>query len=94
MALGLGGSSSIGKQMMITLRRGKLGEKLICMWMGASDRLRSSLLLGRHTLEVDLNDVLIYNEELGQILMERPGECIPLVSINRPWLPPSLQLIH
>ena len=44
------------------------------------DRLRSLLLLGKHTLDVDLNDLLLFNEELGQLLMERPGECIPLVS--------------
>lgn len=36
-------------------------------------------MLGKHTLDVDLNDLLLFNEELGQLLMERPGECIPLV---------------
>jgi hypothetical protein len=41
------------------------------------------LLLGKHTLDVDLNDLLLFNEELGQLLMERPGECIPLVSFAR-----------
>lgn len=43
------------------------------------DRLRSSLLLGRHTLEIDLRDLLLYNEELGQTVQERPGEVVPLL---------------
>lgn len=43
------------------------------------DRLRSSLLLGKHTLDVNLNDLLLFNQELGQLFMERPGECVPLV---------------
>jgi hypothetical protein len=47
--------------------------------VGGSDRLRSSLLLGRHTLEVDLADVNLYNELLAQKIQERPGEVVPLV---------------
>lgn len=43
------------------------------------DRLRSSLLLGIHTLEVDVADVNIYNESLAQKVQERPGEVVPLL---------------
>jgi hypothetical protein len=46
----------------------------------ASDRLRSSLLLHHHTLDVDLRDLVVYNDELGQKVQEQPGEMIPLVS--------------
>ena len=45
-----------------------------------SDRLRSSLLLHHHTLDVDLRDLAVWNEELGQKVQETPGEMIPLVS--------------
>ncbi|KAH8089163.1 MCM2/3/5 family-domain-containing protein [Filobasidium floriforme] len=56
------------------------------------DRLRSLLLLGKHTLDVDLNDLLLFNEELGQLLMERPGECIPL--LESALLRLSRQILH
>ena len=45
-----------------------------------SDRLRSSLLLHHHTLDVDLRDLAVWNEELGQKVQETPGDMIPLVS--------------
>jgi DNA replication licensing factor MCM5 len=44
------------------------------------DRLRSSLLLHHHSLEVDLRDLGVWNEELGQKVQEQPGEMVPLVS--------------
>ncbi|RSH81781.1 minichromosome maintenance protein 5 [Apiotrichum porosum] len=43
------------------------------------DRLRSSLLLHHHTLEVDLRDLVVYNEELAQKVDDQPGEMIPLL---------------
>ncbi|KAK4689763.1 DNA replication licensing factor MCM5, partial [Tremellales sp. Uapishka_1] len=43
------------------------------------DRLRSSLLLHHHTLDVDLKDLVAYNEELAQRIQERPGDMIPLL---------------
>lgn len=45
-----------------------------------SDRLRSALLMHHHSLEVDLDDLLTYNGELGQRVHEKPGEMVPLVS--------------
>lgn len=43
------------------------------------DRLRSSLLLHHHSLEVDLRDLGVWNEELGQKVQEQPGDMVPLV---------------
>lgn len=43
------------------------------------DRLRSSLLLHHHTLEVNLNDLGLYDGELAQKVQSKPGEMIPLV---------------
>ncbi|GHJ89483.1 hypothetical protein NliqN6_5885 [Naganishia liquefaciens] len=56
------------------------------------DRLRSSLLLGKHTLQVDLDHLLMWNEQLGQRVMERPGECIPL--LESALLRLSRQILH
>lgn len=44
------------------------------------DRLRSSLLLHHHSLDVDLRDLVVWNEELAQKVQETPGDTIPLVS--------------
>jgi len=44
------------------------------------DRLRSSLLLHHHTLDVDLKDLVAWNDELAQKVQEQPGEMTPLVS--------------
>jgi DNA replication licensing factor MCM5 len=56
------------------------------------DRLRSSLLLGKHTLQVDLDHLLMWNEQLGQRVMERPGECVPL--LESALLRLSRQILH
>ncbi|KAJ9112640.1 hypothetical protein QFC19_000660 [Naganishia cerealis] len=56
------------------------------------DRLRSSLLLGKHTLQVDLDDLLMWNEQLGQRVMENPGECVPL--LESALLRLSRQILH
>jgi DNA replication licensing factor MCM5 len=48
------------------------------------DRLRSSLLLHHHSLEVDLRDLGVWNEELGQKVQEQPGEMVPLVRASLP----------
>lgn len=45
------------------------------------DALRSALLLKHHTLEVDLRDLVAWNEELAQKVQDKPGEMIPLVSL-------------
>jgi hypothetical protein len=44
------------------------------------DRLRSALLMNHHTLEVDLKDLIAWNDELAQKVQEHPGEMVPLVS--------------
>jgi DNA replication licensing factor MCM5 len=44
------------------------------------DRLRSALLMNHHTLEVDLKDLIVWNDELAQKVQEQPGEMVPLVS--------------
>lgn len=56
------------------------------------DRLRSSLLLGKHTLQIELDHLLMWNEQLGQRVMERPGECIPL--LESALLRLSRQILH
>ncbi|ADV19321.1 minichromosome maintenance protein 5 (cell division control protein 46) [Cryptococcus gattii Ru294] len=43
------------------------------------DALRSALLLKHHTLEVDLRDLVVWNEELAQKVQDKPGEMIPLL---------------
>ncbi|OWZ34947.1 minichromosome maintenance protein 5 (cell division control protein 46) [Cryptococcus neoformans AD2-60a] len=43
------------------------------------DALRSALLLKHHTLEVDLRDLVAWNEELAQKVQDKPGEMIPLL---------------
>lgn len=43
------------------------------------DRLRSALLMHHHTLEVDLKDLIVWNDELAQKVQEQPGEMVPLV---------------
>ncbi|ODN98304.1 minichromosome maintenance protein 5 (cell division control protein 46) [Cryptococcus wingfieldii CBS 7118] len=43
------------------------------------DALRSALLLKHHTLEVDLRDLVAWNEEMAQKVQEQPGEMIPLL---------------
>lgn len=45
------------------------------------DRLHSALLMHHHTLEVDLKDVIVWNETLGQRVQSTPGEMLPLVRI-------------
>ncbi|KAH8120608.1 MCM-domain-containing protein [Phellopilus nigrolimitatus] len=41
------------------------------------DKLRANLLLKQYYLEVDLQHVGLYNEELAHALQEQPGEIIP-----------------
>ncbi|KAL7424263.1 minichromosome maintenance protein 5 [Cryptotrichosporon argae] len=60
------------------------------------DRLRSSLLMHHHTLEVDLRDLVAYNDELGQKVHEQPGEMVPmleaaLLRLARALLHPSTE---
>lgn len=43
------------------------------------DRLRSNLLAKQDVLEVDLDHLIAYNEELANRLRETPGEVMPLV---------------
>ncbi|WWD16187.1 hypothetical protein CI109_100612 [Kwoniella shandongensis] len=43
------------------------------------DALRSALLLHHHTLEVRMEDMIAWNEELAQKIHEQPGEMIPLL---------------
>lgn len=33
-----------------------------------------------HMLEVDLNDLIVWNEDLAQKVHDQPGELVPLVS--------------
>ena len=40
-----------------------------------------------HTLEVDLRDLGVWNEELGQKVQEQPGETVPLVGLEDHRLP-------
>lgn len=43
------------------------------------DRLRQALLLGRHAVEVDLGHLAAFDEELAQLVQEKPGEVLPLL---------------
>jgi len=36
--------------------------------------------MNHHTLEVDLKDLIVWNDELAQKVQEQPGEMVPLVS--------------
>lgn len=44
-----------------------------------SDKLRANLLLKQYYLEVDLQHVGLYNEEMAHRIQEEPGEHIPRV---------------
>ena len=46
------------------------------------DKLRANLLLKQYYLEVDLQHVGLYNEEMAHALQERPGEIIPSVCLQ------------
>ncbi|PAV21848.1 MCM-domain-containing [Pyrrhoderma noxium] len=41
------------------------------------DKLRANLLLKQYYLEVDLQHVVLYNEEMAHAIQERPGEIMP-----------------
>ena len=43
------------------------------------DKLRANLLLKQYYLEVDLQHVVLYNEEMAHAIQERPGEIMPSV---------------
>jgi DNA replication licensing factor MCM5 len=43
------------------------------------DRLRSNLLAKQYVLEVDLDHLIAYNEELANRIRETPAEIMPLV---------------
>lgn len=47
----------------------------------SSDKLRANILLKQYYLEVDLQHVGLYNEELAHAIQDQPGEIMPLVSI-------------
>ena len=40
--------------------------------------------MNHHTLEVDLKDLIAWNDELAQKVQEQPGEMVPLVSQGAP----------
>jgi DNA replication licensing factor MCM5 len=44
------------------------------------DRLSATLQVNNFSLEVDLKDLIVWNDELAQKLQEQPGEMVPLVS--------------
>ena len=43
------------------------------------DTLRANLLLRQYLLEIDLQHVGLFNEELAFAIQEQPGEIMPLV---------------
>lgn len=43
------------------------------------DRIRSSLLARQHVVEIDLRDLIVYNEDLAQSIQEKPGDFVPMV---------------
>ena len=49
------------------------------------DRLRSNLLAKQYVLEVDLDHLIAYNEELANRMRETPADIMPLVSSLEPW---------
>ena len=48
-----------------------------------SDRLRANLLSKQFVLEVDLEHLIAFNEELANRVRETPAECLPLVRSGR-----------
>lgn len=52
-------------------------EECVSSWY--RDRLRANLLSKQHVLEVDLEHLIAYNEELANRVRETPAEVLPLV---------------
>lgn len=52
-----------------------------------SDRIRSSLLARQHVVEIDLRDLIVYNEDLAQSIQEKPGDFVPMVRVLGPLSP-------
>lgn len=46
------------------------------------DQLRENALLKRYYCDVNINDLINYNEELAHRLVSEPAEIIPLVRLN------------
>lgn len=64
------------------LKQGKLLSitfELIMSW--CRDRLRANLLAKQYVLEIDLDHLIAFNEELSNRIRETPGEIIPLVRL-------------
>ena len=55
-----------------------------------SDRLRSNLLAKQYAIEIDLEHLIAFNEELANRVRETPAEVLPLVSR---FLLPSIRRI-
>ena len=44
-----------------------------------SDRLRANLLAKQHVLEIELEHLIAFNEELANRLSDNPADALPLV---------------
>lgn len=49
------------------------------------DRLRANLLAKQNVLEVAIDHVALWNQNIAQTLVETPGDILPLVSRRRKW---------
>ena len=47
-----------------------------------SDKLRANLLLKQYFLEVELQHVVLYNEEMAHAIQEQPAEIVPRVCVS------------
>lgn len=47
------------------------------------DQLRENALLKKYYCDVNINDIINFNEELAHKLASEPAEVIPLVSVNK-----------
>ena len=56
------------------------GLFLIDVFVILRDKLRANLLLKLYYLEVDLQHLGLFHEELGYAIQQQPGEIMPLVS--------------
>ncbi|CED82217.1 mcm-domain-containing protein [Phaffia rhodozyma] len=56
------------------------------------DRIRSSLLARQNVVEIDLRDLVVYNEELAQMVQEKPGDMLPL--LESAILKSARQILH
>lgn len=70
-------NTAIINQFLTFLTSFRIGESFVYR-----DRLRANLLRKEYTLELEMTDLIGYDEELAAKLRSEPSDVIPLVSIG------------